>query len=474
MISVQVGPQDAYAETSSIFTATISNTGNAGTGVSFPYFFQVASQAGGNGIVTDLPSSTMGALSAGGQDVASVTHTFNSYGTYSMRACADKVDRNTTTSNDNVNESNEGDNCGEWKDVAVPQPTGTLSVDSPTCLVNVGQNSCSIRVSWATQYSQNPIVRNESTTPVSVISSGVQNEPAGILTPVFVDEIQPTATTFSLKQGSILLDEKIVTAHCKFGGYDTWGGTCVNPRVTLLTVHGEYYAPQGSLNITCSDSDKYKVTRRLANGTEVSVDSGSYSGSPVSVPVSITGDYSVYCGKGSYYQNPPEVERYNASPPPSPDIVLTAQPSTLSRESESNISWTITHPRQGCTLTANTVCQNNTCNQNQILHQDLINQKIQTALVDRASNNILVPYSTITGSNKPYIKNSLFFNDESWARRATWEEKDWSVSAGAKFESFLYTTNFTISCPSVQNEDGSWTELRTKTVRVMVTSSGER
>jgi hypothetical protein len=462
LIAGSVSPVAVIAGDATTLSATISNTGTANTGASFPYFFQVASGADGSGIIINLAYSNMSTLSTSASAVASANHTFTSGGTLSVRVCADKQ---TPTHAGVITESNENDNCGVWTNVTVVAPSGDLTVSSNECLIQTGENSCQVTATWVTQNASSPILKNEYTG--GTLSNALQMTTPFSLT-VYADQSAPNDNTFSLKQGILDLDQETVTARCAFGGYDSISDTCVNPQIVSVTVHGEYYAVTGRLQVTCSNSDTYRV---VLNG--VTHQSGAYNGTTVNVPVNTTGDYSVYCGKGDYYTNPPRVVRYNASPPPSPDIVITATPSTLSRESDSMISWRIIHPRPGCTLTAKTVCQNNTCNSNQITHENTINQRIQTALVDSASANMLVS-NVATMTDKPYIRNSFFFNTTSWANRANWEEEDWSVSAKAKFESFLYTTNFTLNCPSVQNSDGTFTEERERTVRVMVTSSGEQ
>ena len=119
-----VTPTNAVSGVSQTYSATLSNIGNAGTGSSFPYFFQWATGAGGSGTITDLSSSTMAALSQGGSGTAtSPLLSFPSAGTYSVRACADKTNSASTGS---ITESNENNNCGAWTDVVVSTAPGGL------------------------------------------------------------------------------------------------------------------------------------------------------------------------------------------------------------------------------------------------------------------------------------------------------------------------------------------------------------
>jgi hypothetical protein len=104
-------PSTATAGTAQTFTATISNIGSASTGASFNNFFQVASAANGGGTITSKTATSMGALAAGGTNTTSVSHTFASAGTYSVRACADNTGL--------IPESDEGNNCSPWTNVTV-------------------------------------------------------------------------------------------------------------------------------------------------------------------------------------------------------------------------------------------------------------------------------------------------------------------------------------------------------------------
>lgn len=130
-----VSPTSATAGTATTFSATISNS-TAPTGASFPYFFQVATAAGGGGTITDLTSSTMSALAASGSGASALatspSYTFTTAGTYSVRACANKTDRNTFGP---IVESSYSNNCTDpWKDITVTSPllAGSFSANPDT------------------------------------------------------------------------------------------------------------------------------------------------------------------------------------------------------------------------------------------------------------------------------------------------------------------------------------------------------
>ena len=109
------------------FTAVIANNGTASTGSPFNNFFQVATSSDGGGTVTDLSSSSMSTLSADASGNATKSYTFSGAGIYSFRVCADKTNRNTDTTTDSVNESNEGNNCSGWTNVTVVNSSYTAS-----------------------------------------------------------------------------------------------------------------------------------------------------------------------------------------------------------------------------------------------------------------------------------------------------------------------------------------------------------
>lgn len=121
-------PATAEPGISTTLSAVITNSGGVTTGTSFDYFFQVADQAGGAGTIIDLPSSTMGTLAVSASNTGSKSYTFpGGPGTYSVRICVDKSDRNDAGS---VTESNEGNNCGSpWTTVTVAC-TGTDQWDT--------------------------------------------------------------------------------------------------------------------------------------------------------------------------------------------------------------------------------------------------------------------------------------------------------------------------------------------------------
>ena len=148
-----VSPAVATKGVSTTFSATIYNNGDTSTGASFSNFIQVADGPGGTGTVIDLAATSMADLASGGSDITAQSYTFTATGTYSMRACADKTNRLSVGT---VTESNEGNNCGLWQDIAVAWPpiTGTLSANPASCTISAGANTCTTDFTWTTT---NPI-----------------------------------------------------------------------------------------------------------------------------------------------------------------------------------------------------------------------------------------------------------------------------------------------------------------------------
>ena len=110
-------PTTATTNVARTYTSTISNIGDTGTLISFPYFFQKATEANGGGTITGLVSSTMTNLASGANNTAtSPSITFSVAGVYSVRVCADKT---SSSGGGNIVESDEDNNCNPWADVTV-------------------------------------------------------------------------------------------------------------------------------------------------------------------------------------------------------------------------------------------------------------------------------------------------------------------------------------------------------------------
>ncbi|MFA6519923.1 MAG: CARDB domain-containing protein, partial [Candidatus Paceibacterota bacterium] len=123
-----ISPTTALTGTATTFSSIVRNVGTGSTGSLFRNFLQVATAINGGGTITDvLPAVVMPTLAAGNTNTFSKSYSFASIGTYSLRVCADKRDRNDVGS---ITESNELNNCGPWTTVTVSNPAiaGSCSV----------------------------------------------------------------------------------------------------------------------------------------------------------------------------------------------------------------------------------------------------------------------------------------------------------------------------------------------------------
>lgn len=119
-------------------SAPILNIGGTAAGASRAYYELTAPSAKQNasGVVA------MGAIPGSGSSNASFTYKFSSSGNYQVRFCADWYGE--------VTETNEGNNCGPWTDIAIPEgPVG----DSVSCNVS----SSSVTTGQSVTYTASPV-----------------------------------------------------------------------------------------------------------------------------------------------------------------------------------------------------------------------------------------------------------------------------------------------------------------------------
>ena len=142
-----VAPSTATANVAQTYTSIISNSVSVSTDInSFFYnFFQTADRpvdlstgnpVSGATIIDQVPAIEMSPLASGGSAITtSYPITFTPSSTPSIRACADKMNRNSvnSTNGTRISESNEGNNCSPWRDVTVnPAPAPDLTASPPT------------------------------------------------------------------------------------------------------------------------------------------------------------------------------------------------------------------------------------------------------------------------------------------------------------------------------------------------------
>lgn len=132
-----ISPTTATPNVARTYSSTVTNSGPAATGGSFPALFQRATDASGSN-ATDLGAMTIGNLTPGGTAIASMNATLAA-GTWYLRACADKASSGDTGL---ITESSEVDNCGAWTLVTVsatPNPPSCTFGTSTT--IGVGESA---------------------------------------------------------------------------------------------------------------------------------------------------------------------------------------------------------------------------------------------------------------------------------------------------------------------------------------------
>jgi hypothetical protein len=141
-------PNTAKVNENTKFSATVKNDGTKTTNLSFINLFQSSTDVSDKNNPIDLkdyPTSSMNALLAGDEDIASVNIKFGEAQDYYIRACADKSSRNDVVGK--IAESDEDHNCGDWTLVKVSTtpiipPEGELTVD---LLVNGSDNPPAVK-----------------------------------------------------------------------------------------------------------------------------------------------------------------------------------------------------------------------------------------------------------------------------------------------------------------------------------------
>jgi hypothetical protein len=321
--------------------------------------------------------------------------------------------------------------------------SGDLIVSSNECLIPTGQSSCIVNGTWTTTGATNPSLLNETAGSVLSYDAVRSTPPLGL-------QVTYPGVRFVLRENSTPIDFENVTARCDVGGVDTVDNTCANPLVMSAVVTGQYYATAGNIAISCSNSNKYSVIN-TDTGVPV-VSNGTYTaGSVKNVSVSQSGNYTVYCIQGTY-RSAPVVRYYNgASSIPSPTLVLSASPRTVSKASDATISWSIQHPKSSCTLNAKTICNNSTCNENQRTEEDTINHKITNDYTDTANIQ-----SALTGGVRSILSSLRTIPSDRL-------NTDWKTE-GKKTFNINYSTEFVLSCGDQVSQ----------AVRIQVTRTGEQ
>ena len=157
-------PATVAARTNVVLSSIIRNQGGANTGNSFNNFMQVATAADGGGTITDLLPILMSMLAAGDSLTTTTNYMFESYGTYSVRACADKANRYDVGT---IAESDEDHNCSVWKTVtAGAGPTITNQAVNYPNITFV----CNDATSWSVSRNEGGFIKSGRTTSGATVT----------------------------------------------------------------------------------------------------------------------------------------------------------------------------------------------------------------------------------------------------------------------------------------------------------------
>ncbi|HEY4513481.1 MAG TPA: CARDB domain-containing protein [Candidatus Paceibacterota bacterium] len=302
-------PSAATVNVAQTFTSTISNIGNASTGSSFSYIFQTAGPSGTGGIVTLAPATTA-ALSAGASRSVSVSRSWNTTGTKSIRVCADKSSAtNTGTINEGTKEDN---NCSPWRDVLVSGAvvtSGTLT--GANCQIALNAGTCTTTLTLNINYPVSGATTNITKPTNNIVATGI--------TPASKPNIVVSYpnTTFYLNHNSETLATKTVNATCASG---SWNGTkcaassCVPPPA-LKTATSSFTPATanvgGSINIKCDFGSTFDSITPAFTGAS-GCTWGGFTGTVANYTciASQAGIHTVYCNT---FNTPPPGSNYCAT-----------------------------------------------------------------------------------------------------------------------------------------------------------------
>ena len=322
----------AIVNTPVTFSSLVSNTGSAATGASFNNFFQVATDINDPAKITDLSSTQMSALASGGTNTASQTHTFTSVGTYYVRACADKSDRNSGGS---IAESNENNNCSGWGTVTptnivncptgthwngtscvscgtdtfwngtscVPpgsMPSGTLTGSPSICAISSGSSSCTTTLTLNI-INRIPGAQTNVTRPTNV--EVISNNQIDNIFPFSKSNVTVDypSTTFYLNHNTLTFATKIINAVCVSGtGWNSAQKKCV--PIVLDPINVSIFANPASMTLPTNYTTLNWVTEGNPDSCTATGDwSGTknkISGSENKTSLSVgTHSYTINCFK---------------------------------------------------------------------------------------------------------------------------------------------------------------------------------
>ena len=236
-ITDPISPQTATEDAPTVFSTIIRNIGLGSTGASFNNFMQVATNPNGGGTITDIsPAVSMPALAGNSTGTFSKSYTFASNGSYSLRVCADKTDRNSPGV---IVESNDNNNCGGWENIVVSSASCANGANNyPTC------NTCTLPLVWN---GSSCVACNGGCGPGPSCNNGATNPPScSIFTPTATLSASPS--TIDQGQSSTLSWNSTNATSCTGTGFSTGSATVGNVSTGPLTQNPTNYS------VTCTGS----------------------------------------------------------------------------------------------------------------------------------------------------------------------------------------------------------------------------
>jgi hypothetical protein len=408
-------------------TPSFSNNG-AGSASSTSQFSTDAaiSESNSNNVITKDSGNAIDATVCDAVDVTSCypiyCNSFTAVWNYSLNKCVEPATPVVTSPGANGNVEVQGTGCPAelpvWDGSKCRALTGNIVVNN-TCAIPVGKSSCEMNIFWSTQNTRGDVEVRLPLSETILLGTGV----SGKVSHTF--EYSDTPYTVELYDNTGKLNDGKFTTKCASGGYEPTLKKCVDPTISSLSVHGEYYLNPGIMKLACSNSDAYQVRN---SDTNTVIASSSYTSGEVAIPLTKTGNYAATCMLGTY-ESTPSVRYFNAPPPPPPEIFFLISPRTLSKNQKTILNWTIHFPSPACKLTASSVCKNNgECTPAQIDSEDAINEILQTKMTDEDDPETSRPIREAVNTVAP-----------------AHVDKDWKAS-GQKTIEIGETTDFLLDC----------------------------
>lgn len=296
--------------------------------------------------------------------------------------------------------------------------SGTIIPDG-SCSIPVGGDACDMNIFWSATSTEGKVeVLLRQETETLVLGFGL----TGTIQHRFVYQEAPYVVDINDRTGK--LNSGKFSTTCSSGGFDVTTKKCVDPQVEKIDILGEYYASPGTMNVTCTNADRFYVR---SSDTATIVASGTYTG-VASAPLQTTGNYAAVCALGEY-ESLPSVTYYHAPPAPAPTLSLLISPRTLSKNQEAKINWKIQYPMDSCKLEIIAVCKNGTdCTTSQVDFENKVNELLQTEMTDSSDPDTSRPISEAVRTSTPSSINK------------TW------IASGQKTIAFSETSDVILSC----------------------------